>query len=167
MTEAHLVPVAPEDVGTLAALAGTIWRQHYADIISPEQIEYMLAGRFAEANLARYADAAACGLVLLRIAGVAAGYCSWAPAPAPAELKLEQLYLLREYRGRGLGRLMLGHVEWQARAAGRSVLCLSVNRRNRGAIGFYRRAGFAVRAQACVDIGAGYVMDDYIMAKAL
>ncbi len=34
-------------VDELIALAGEIWRRHYADIISAAQIEYMLAQRYA------------------------------------------------------------------------------------------------------------------------
>ncbi len=34
------------DAHTISALAETVWRHHYADIISPEQIDYMLAQRY-------------------------------------------------------------------------------------------------------------------------
>lgn len=166
MSAVRLDPYLPDDAGTLAALAARIWHEHYRGIITPEQIDYMLAGRLEPAALARYGATAHCGLALLRVDGVAAGYCSWSPA-APGEMKLEQLYLLREYRGRGLGRRMLEHVAARARAAGCGVLGLTVNRHNRDAIDFYRRQGFDVRAEVRVDIGQGFVMDDFVMARPL
>jgi ribosomal protein S18 acetylase RimI-like enzyme len=46
-------------------------------------------------------------------------------------------------------------------------LILQVNKRNEKAIKLYRRAGFAVREEIVVDIGGGFVMDDYVMEKRL
>jgi ribosomal protein S18 acetylase RimI-like enzyme len=60
---------------------------------------------------------------------------------------------------------VLGNVESRSRELGRHILTLQVNKRNTGAIGFYRRAGFEVVREAVFDIGAGFVMDDYVMAK--
>jgi ribosomal protein S18 acetylase RimI-like enzyme len=40
------------------------------------------------------------------------------------------------------------------------VLWLQVNKRNGGAIAFYRAAGFEVVREAVFDIGGGFVMDD-------
>jgi len=65
----------------------------------------------------------------------------------------------------GLGRFMLGHLEGRATALGRRALWLQVNKRNTGAIGFYRTAGFEVVREAVFEIGGGFVMDDYVMAK--
>ncbi len=45
------------------------------------------------------------------------------------------------------------------------TLWLQVNKRNTDAIGFYRSAGFEVIREAVMDIGGGFVMDDYLMAK--
>ena len=39
---ARILPLQAADVDELIALAGEIWRRHYADIISAAQIEYML-----------------------------------------------------------------------------------------------------------------------------
>jgi ribosomal protein S18 acetylase RimI-like enzyme len=52
-------------------------------------------------------------------------------------------------------------------AAGCTTLILAVNKRNEKAIAAYRKQGFAVRDSVCVDIGNGFVMDDFIMAKPL
>ena len=44
---------------------------------------------------------------------------------------------------------------------------LQVNKRNTSAIAFYTAAGFAVFREAMFDIGSGFVMDDYLMAKPI
>jgi ribosomal protein S18 acetylase RimI-like enzyme len=155
------------DFATLARLGDAIWREHYIRIISSAQIDYMLAGRYTPEKLRLYLNAEDRWLVLLRIDSRAVGYCSYALAENPGEMKLEQLYVLPDLHGKGLGKLMLSHVEEQARARGRSTLVLQTNKRNDIAIAFYRKAGFTVREEAVFDIGNGFVMDDYVMEKLL
>ena len=101
------------------------------------------------------------------MAGTASGYCSYSLSEAPEELKLEQLYLLAQCRGTGLGRVMLEHVEARARELGRHVIMLTVNKHNTGSIAVYRKSGFTVREEAVFDIGNGFVMDDFVMEKRL
>jgi diamine N-acetyltransferase len=180
-TNARLAAMTAADFDTLAQLAEAIWRAHYSKIITSAQIDYMLAGRYTPEKLRLYLNADDRWLMLLRIdsptGNRAVGYCSYALTDdpgamkpgemKPSVMKLEQLYLLPELHGQGLGSLMLRHVEEQARARGRGTLMLQTNKRNAGAIAFYRKAGFTVREEAVFDIGNGFVMDDYVMEKAL
>jgi diamine N-acetyltransferase len=166
-TRVRLVALSPADFGTLAQLAETIWRAHYSKIISSAQIDYMLAGRYTPEKLRPYLNADDRWLMLLRVDNQAVGYCSYALTKDPREMKLEQLYLLQELQGQGLGRMLLRHVEEQARVRDRRTLVLQVNKRNDIAVAFYRKAGFTVREEAMFDIGNGFVMDDYVMEKSL
>lgn len=166
-----LAPVIKTDFPLLRELAGTIWRQHYAGIISAAQIDYMLAGRFSDEALREHVQAAARWLELLRVSGTPVGYCGYKVASmdgnevSSAAMKLGQLYVLESHRGMGLGTFMLGYVEGRASEQGRRLLWLQVNKRNTGAIGFYRSAGFKVVREAVFEIGGGFVKDDYVMAK--
>ena len=168
-----LAPVTEPEFPVLRELADTIWRQHYAGIISAAQIDYMLAGRFSDEALREHVRAADRWLELLRVSGTPVGYCGYELASidgeerAAADMKLGQLYVLESHRGMGLGRFMLGHIEGRARELGRRLLWLQVNKRNTGAIGFYRAAGFEVIRDAVFEIGSGFVMDDYVMAKGV
>lgn len=171
--DAHSLPITASislvtaaDFGTVAALAETIWRSHYPAMISITQIDFMLAGRYTPERLRRYLDANDCWLELLSVDGIPVGYCSYALTGAPQEMKLQELYLLPDYRGRGLGGCMLEHVETQARTRDCNALMLTVNKGNEGAIAVYRHAGFSVREEAVFDIGNGFVMDDYVMVKS-
>lgn len=162
-----LLPLAPADIPAIRRLAHVIWPEAYASVIGRDQIDYMLAARCTDAALGAYVGAADRWFDVLRVAGEPAGYCSCAVSPEKGVLKLEQLYLAAAHRGRGLGRLMLEHVEHHGRALGRHTVVLQVNRRNFPAIAFYRRTGFTVREAAVFDIGGGFVMDDFLMAKPL
>ncbi len=165
MSDAVLVPFTEADCELLARLAATIWRAHYGPLIGLAQVEYMLNGRYTPEKLRSYLNAPDRWLRLLKLEGETIGYCSY--ALAPGEMKLEQLYLLEAYKGRGLGGLMLRHVEAEARAHGCGTLMLTVNKRNTDSIAVYRKAGFTVREEAVFDIGNGFVMDDFVMEKRL
>jgi ribosomal protein S18 acetylase RimI-like enzyme len=58
-------------------------------------------------------------------------------------------------------------VERIARDNAATTLVLNVNRHNIKAIRAYERAGWQVAEMVVVDIGNGFVMDDYIMTKHL
>lgn len=163
-----ITPVTEDEFHFVRALAETIWRQHYTGIITPEQIAYMLAGRFSDDALQDLLQTPNKWLELLRVSGTPVGYCGYELSHEDTDaLKVAQLYVLEAHRGKGLGRFMLGYVEKRARELGRRTLVLQVNKRNTGAFGFYRRAGFEVVREAVFDIGAGFVMDDYVMAKGV
>ena len=46
MAHLHILPVRESDIAEVVELARAIWYQHYPDIISVEQIEYMLGQRY-------------------------------------------------------------------------------------------------------------------------
>jgi ribosomal protein S18 acetylase RimI-like enzyme len=166
-TRVSLDPLRETDFPMLAQVARTIWLSHYITIISQHQIEYMLGNRFAPDHLRRYIASIDRWLEVLNVSGEMVGYCSYALTTVPGEMKLEQLYLLPLLHGRGLGRLMLEHVQRRTQQQDCRTLMLQVNKRNDKAINVYKRAGFALRQEVVVDIGNGFVMDDYIMEKHL
>ena len=167
MSDAVLVPLTEADFEPLARLADTIWRAHYGPLIGLAQVEYMLKGRYTAEKLRAYIGASDRWLRLLKQDGETLGYCSYALTATPGEMKLEQLYLLEAFKGRGLGGLMMRHVEAEARAHGCGTIMLTVNKGNTGSIAVYKKSGFTVREEAVFDIGGGFVMDDYVMEKRL
>lgn len=165
--DVRLDPLTEHDFDTIARLADTIWRGHYGTMISMAQIDYMLDGRYTAENLGRYIGSDERWMRVLRVDGQPAGYCSWSLGEHDDEVKLEQLYLLAGHKGKGLGGLMMRAVEDACRTLGRPVLYLTVNKGNLDSIAVYRKSGFEVREEAVFDIGNGYIMDDYVMAKRL
>jgi ribosomal protein S18 acetylase RimI-like enzyme len=159
-------PAGPEHVEEIAALAALIWRAHYPEIISPAQIEYMLARMYALDTLrAELAGGIYYGRLLL--AGTLAGFSAWGPSGRAGEAKLHKLYVHPARQRQGLGSALLRHVEAKVRDRDFRVLILAVNKGNAAAIAAYRRHGFTVRESVVVDIGGGFVMDDYVMEKGL
>ncbi len=165
--EFAIVRARPEQLPDVQQLAGVIWRAYYPGIISPAQIEYMLARGYALDALARFLGGPDRGLELATVAGELAGFAAWYVPDEPATAKLDKLYLLPSRQRLGLGGRLLARVEALARAAGATTLTLNVNKHNAQAIRAYEKHGFAVREAVVVDIGEGFVMDDYVMAKGL
>jgi ribosomal protein S18 acetylase RimI-like enzyme len=55
---------------------------------------------------------------------------------------LDEFYVDREHRGRGIGALALSHIQSSAVELGVAALRLEVDRANQRVLDFYRRAGF-------------------------
>ena len=64
-----LAPGTEPEFPVLRELADTIWRQHYAGIISAAQIDYMLAGRFGDEVLRKPTQVARCSALQQKLFG--------------------------------------------------------------------------------------------------
>lgn len=155
------------DIPVLGALARLIWRASFRDIVSPEQIEYMLEQRYHPDVLRRVLVDGEPTYEILSVDGEPLAYTAYLPTDRIDELKLQQLYVHPEWQGRGLGGRLMDRVEQVARECGRSRLMLTVNRHNHRAKGAYEKRGFSVREAAQFDIGGGFIMDDFVMEKVL
>jgi len=164
-TAVVIEPAAPEHLAEIASLAAVIWRAHYPGIISPAQIDYMLA-RMYDVDVMRREFQSGIVYERLLLDGQLRGFSSYGAA-APNELKLHKLYIHPACQRRGFAALMLERVEEAARRRGCPVVVLTVNKRNANALAAYRKHGFAIRESVVADIGGGFVMDDYVMVKRI
>jgi GNAT superfamily N-acetyltransferase len=155
------------DLPAVQALARRIWRSHYPGIITSEQIEYMLERGYDTSTLSRFLETPGAGLAMAREGAALIGFAAWYCPEAAGTSKLDKLYVASEHRRKGVGRRLIEHVERAARGDGSGTLVLNVAKRNESSIAVYVHCGFVVREAVVVDIGNGFVMDDYVMAKAL
>jgi ribosomal protein S18 acetylase RimI-like enzyme len=163
----QILPATEADLPAIARLAKVIWRAHYPGIISPEQIDFMLGKMYSLDVLREEILLRAIHYVKLFIGEEIVGFASYGPTGQPTTFKLHKLYLRVEWHGRGLGSLLLRHCEREISKLGSRRLLLAVNKTNSKAIAAYKRNGFTVIESKVVDIGRGFVMDDYVMAKSL
>jgi len=167
VSDVRLAPLLAADIPELVRLARAIWYAHYPSIITTEQIEYMLEQRYRGDVIREQLANGNAWWDKLLLDGDMVAFASSEPGAHPQEMKLDKLYVRYDLRGRGYGGRLLRHVEQRGRALGFTHLYLQVNKNNRSAIDAYLRSGFAVSESAKFDIGGGFVMDDYIMSKAL
>jgi len=161
----QIIQATEADLSAISELAGVIWRACYPGIITRAQIDYMLTRMYALDTLRDEIRSQGIHYDLLLVDGKPAGFASYGPTSEPGVMKLHKLYLLPELHGRGLGSRLLQHCEQEVCAAGAHRLFLAVNKRNAKAIAAYQRNGFVIAESVVTDIGGGFVMDDYIMAK--
>ena len=153
----------PSQIAAVAELARETWMQHYVPLIGAAQVEYMLA-RFQSAEaIAR--QIAAEGYEYYWVPG--AGYLALVPDLARKSAMLSKLYVRASLRGTGVGRTMVEFAEKRAAELGVAELWLTVNKHNAGSIAFYEKTGFRKTAALVTDIGGGFVMDDWRMAKRI
>lgn len=152
-----------EDIPLIRDLAARIWKEHYPGIITPAQIEYMLGEMYSADVILREIETPGCRYVLVLSGTDPAGFLSYVLEPSRQAIKISKLYLLPALHGRGIGKLMLGHVMENALRLQVKTVYLFVNKNNRKAIRAYERFGFTNAAETVTDIGGGFVMDDYRM----
>jgi len=162
---ALIEPLAADDVERLVVLAREIWYAHYPAIISVAQIEYMLEERYNARVVLAELRRDGVWWDKLVVEGGMAGFASYFLTGNPGEMKLDKLYVHPRLQRRGYGRMMVDRAGAVARSRGCSRLVLAVNKNNRSAIAAYLKHGFHVADAVVTDIGGGFVMDDYIMAK--
>lgn len=155
----------PKDFALIARLADIIWREHYTPIIGKPQVDYMLAHfQSAEAIAGQVADAMFY-YIINEGGSTPAGYL--AIQKRGRELFLSKIYLLKEFRGRGLGKAAMEFITAKAREFKCDHIALTVNRNNHISIEAYLKMGFENRGTQVTDIGGGFVMDDYRMVNIL
>ncbi len=162
-----ITPARRDDLPEIQRLAHDIWHAHYPGIITREQIGYMLERGYATGVLEEFIDGPDSGIELALADGLRVGFAAWYATGTPGEVKLDKLYVLQAYQRQGVGARLIARVESEAKLAGATTLVLNVNKNNTQAIRAYEKHGFAIRASVEVDIGHGFVMDDYVMAKPL
>lgn len=157
-------PAYAHDIPLIRDLAIRIWPTAYGRIISAEQITYMLEMMYSEKSLAAQMQE---GIrFIIAYDGVEpVGFAAFG-LQEPGICKLHKLYVLPQQQGKGTGALLIRTVEEMAGEKEASLLQLNVNRLN-PAVGFYEKIGFSIVEEQDLDIGQGFQMNDYLMAKPL
>jgi GNAT superfamily N-acetyltransferase len=154
----------------VAGLAHEIWYEYYVPLIGRAQVDYMVAKFQSSGAMAGQMREGYEYFLIQRGTGErpgpGIGYCAVQPQPENGSLFLSKLYLLRDARGGGTGRVCMEFIEQLACRRGLNLLWLTVNKGN-PAVRAYERLGFRIAADLVMDIGGGFVMDDYRMEKQL
>ena len=151
-----------EDVFLVNHLAHQIWPYTFRDILSKDQIDYMLEWMY---NVQTLEEQVQTGYLyyLVKENGIAKGFVGLEPNFPDADmLRIHKLYVLPEAHGKGLGRVLLNKAIDVAFDLDLHTLHLNVNRFN-DAVKFYEHCGFKIIGEEDIDIGKGYLMEDYIM----
>lgn len=149
-----------DDINTIGFLAQEVWPLTYSEILTPDQISYMMNLFYSPESLENQMQKHVFLLAELNTEPV--GFASFSPLEEAGIYKLQKLYVKTGIQGRGLGRALIGYIVDEIRPSGAKALDLNVNRNNK-AKSFYEKLGFEVLREEDIDIGNGYWMVDYVM----
>lgn len=162
----NIVPLQKEQLSIVAELAYEIWPTAYGEILSPEQLQYMLAQFYSlEALETQFQNGQ--HFLLLKDAVRAVGFLSYElNCYHSQKLKIHKIYVLPTEQGKGLGKLLIDKAIEIAIAQNQKAIFLNVNKYNKARF-FYEKLGFTIVNDEVIEIGNGYVMDDYVMESAV
>jgi len=143
-------------------LAYEIWNEHFTPIIGKAQVDYML-DKFQSVKAIAGQIEQGFQYFLLKTDEDYIGYTS--VQPKEDELFLSKLYIKSSQRSKGYGRKAVRFLESMARDKGLEKITLTVNKNNLDTIRAYEKFGFENLGPVVQDIGGGFIMDDYQMAR--
>lgn len=147
-------------------LAHRIWPHTFKGILSEQQLAYMLERMYSVPVLEQQLCEGIEFLIPYHT-NEPVGYLGYeVPYEGKALLKIHKIYLLPQMQGSGYGRQLMQAAERVARERGVERLTLNVNRYNQ-ALGFYKKMGYRTVCEEDIDIGQGYLMEDFRMEKIL
>jgi diamine N-acetyltransferase len=160
MIQLHIATL--EDVPLIRRLADEIWLDHYPQIIGMEQVTYMLGKMYSTERLtAQISDKST--FFLVKDDTECIGFIAVTPGEEPHHWFIDKFYLNTQTQGKGVGSEAFARLmDALPDAKGFS---LQVNRQNYKSINFYFKNGFTIAKCLDVEIGDGYVMNDFLMKK--
>ena len=153
-----------EDVDLIIQLAKEIWEEHYTSIIGPQQVQYMLTTLQSKKAILNDLNRGK-EYIFVNLNNQAIGYLSY--ELMDKQLFLSKLYLKKKQRGKGYGRFLITQIKDIAQKNKKQTIVLTVNKHNHASIAAYKTFGFDLVKEQKVDIGNGYVMDDYVFHYSL
>ena len=165
MNEVKILKAGENDLPVIHDMAQIVFRHTYLDILSPQQMEYMMEWMYSLPNLHKqlseghvsfiaYISGRPCGYMSIQKEGIDSGIMVF---------HLQKIYVMPSEQGKGVGKLLFNQaVDYVTNSFLPSRIELNVNRNN-NAVGFYRHIGMRILREGDFHIGEGFYMNDYIM----
>lgn len=161
-----LVKANSEHISIIIDLTKKIWPIAYGEILSKAQLDYMIDKFYNETALRELIQKGHVFYLAQDENENYVGFVSYEINSEPNKTKIHKIYVLPETQGTGLGRQFFELVKEKAIGNNQNAIFLNVNKYN-NAIHFYTKLGFTKVKDEVIDIGNGYVMDDYVMEVAI
>ena len=161
-----LVKANSEHIPVIIDLTKKIWPVAYGEILSKAQLDYMIDKFYNETALRKLMKKDHVFYLAQDDKDNYVGFVSYEINSEPNKTKIHKIYVLPETQGTGLGRQFFELVKEKAIENHQCAIFLNVNKYN-NAVHFYTKLGFTKVKDEVIDIGNGYVMDDYVMEVAI
>jgi len=156
-----------DDIATIQVIAKKTWPVAYREILSKEQLNYMLDKMYSNETLKEDFINEGHHFILAKEKDSCLGFASFEHNYLNKEVtRIHKLYILPQVQGNGIGKLLVDAVIQFAQEKHSTLLSLNVNRFNE-AVAFYKKNGFDIIGEEDIEIGNGYLMEDFIMEKKI
>jgi ribosomal protein S18 acetylase RimI-like enzyme len=164
----HIISANISDIPAIQAVASRAWAHTFRDILSDSQIAYMMQLMYSDESLHRQMAEENHRYFLAKSQDNALGYMSIEHnCEGTGKTKIHKAYILPEEQQKGIGKRLFSLAEAKAREVGDTAIYLNVNKFNANAIAFYHRTGYSLIREEVIDIGDGFVMDDFVFEKTV
>ena len=156
-----------DDCALIRKLAQQVFPVTYRDILTSEQIDYMMEWMYSEANIRKQMEEEGHVYLLAYEECEAAGYVSVRPDGKDL-FHLEKIYVLPYFQGAHCGKFLFCEAIKYIKGI-HPAPCqmeLNVNRHNK-ALHFYEHMGMRKVREGDFPIGNGFYMNDYIMGMEI
>jgi len=141
-----------ENFTAIRAIAKEVWPIAYGAILSQVQLDYMMEMMYSVDSLQKQA-ASNKTFVLAMDDEIPVGFASYEfNYDRTSKTKIHKIYILSNQQGKGTGKILIDYITKEAGLNNNNV-----------AQHFYKKLGFTISNEEVIDIGSGYVMDDFVM----
>lgn len=159
----EILEINSTNIDIVQHVAKDAWPAAFTEILTTQQIEYMMQMMYSTESLIRQIDVLNHHYFIAKIDDKPVGYISIEHhCEEGNKTKIHKIYLLPEYQKMGVGHALYKFAMNEAKQNGDVMVYLNVNKHNQKAISFYKRVGFKLTKEEVIDIGNGFVMDDYV-----
>jgi GNAT superfamily N-acetyltransferase len=153
-------------VPEIITLANISWKPTYKDILSEQQMDYMMELLYSANTLYQQITQEKHQFILAMDEERNIGFASYFVIDTNdlTAYKLQKLYINPDQQGKGIGKKLIDFIIADIKPKGAVSLELNVNRFN-NATQFYKKIGFEIISEEDIDIGNDYFMNDYVMRK--
>lgn len=164
----QFIPLHAEDaadIQRMSALASEIVKEHFDPLIGAAQNDYMIAHFQTPEAIASQLASGYHYFFVCDDTGAPIGFLAY--VLESTRLYLSKFYLHKSQRRKGYSRAMRDFIVAAARNAGLSQIELNVFKHNDSTIAAYEALGFTLLRAEQNDIGAGFVLDDYVYGMTI
>ncbi|MEO1652021.1 MAG: GNAT family N-acetyltransferase [Bacteroidota bacterium] len=163
--EVEIRPVRVDEEEQLLAIARETFIAAFAHLNDPEDFGQYVAEKFSREQIQKELAHPESEFFFLQKGAEVLGYLkvNWGKAQSedklPKALEIERIYLLKDWKGKGLGKLLLEKAYQVAQEKQMKCIWLGVWEHNKAALHFYKREGFVLFDQHIFVLGQDRQID--------
>ncbi len=162
-----IIKATVKNIPEIQEIANKSWVVTYKSIISTQQIDYMLKTMYNTNVLIQQIENQNFEFYICVYSNTSIGFIAFEKNyQNSSKTKIHKLYILPNFQGKGIGKILINHSIKITLQNKNTALILNVNKQN-SAKYFYKKLGFTISYQEVINIGNGFVMDDFVMELSI